>query len=133
MSLNVNAAMDAIGTRLRTISGLRVYDHPADSIAVPAAIVSHPDTVTYDTTYGRAADMAVFQVTVIVGKVSDRVSRDQLEEYRAGVGAKSVKTVLDGDLGAVIKTGRVTQASALTLTVGGVEYAAATFDYEVFA
>lgn len=133
MALNVNATMDAIGTRLATISGLRVYDYPADSINVPAAIVSHPDTVTYDTTYGRAADQAVFQVTVIVGKVSDRVSRDQLEEYRAGTGAKSIKTVLDGDLGGVVKTGRVMQASALTLTVGGIEYAAATFDFEVFA
>lgn len=129
----MNATMDAIGTALDTIDGLRVYDYPADSIAVPAVIVSHPDTVTYDQAYGRNADMAIFQVTVIVGKVSDRVSRDQLEEYRAGTGAKSVKTVLDGDLGGVVKTGRVTQASALTLTVGGIEYAAATFDYEVYA
>lgn len=133
MALDVNAAMDAIGTRLGTINGLRVYDYPADNVAVPAAVVSHPDTITYDVTYARGCDMATVQVTVIVGKVSDRASRDALEAYRAGTGSSSIKAALDGNLGGAVQTARVTQADALTLTLAGVEYAAATFDVEIYS
>lgn len=131
--MDINAIMDAIGTALRTISGLRVYDYPADSVAVPAAIVSHPDSVEYDSVFAAGADRAVFQVIVLVGKVSERAARDQLEEYRSRPNPRSIKTALDGDLGGVIKTGRVMNGDALTIPVTGIEYAAATFEFEVFA
>lgn len=135
MALDVNAVMDAIGVRLATISGLEVYDYPADTINVPAAVVSHPETVTYDVSYARGADMAVFNVLIIAGKVDARSSRDRLEAYRNGTGASSIKTVIEADptLAGVSKTVRVVQATAQTVTVAGIDYAAATFDIEVYA
>lgn len=135
MPLDVNAAMDAIGVRLRTITGLSVYDYPSMNPAVPAAIIGHPDTVTYDVSYARGADMAVFQVLIIVGDVMQDDSRDELEAYRAGAGAKSVKAAVEADpgLAGAAKTTRVTQATAGTITITGIDFATATFDVEVYA
>lgn len=131
MALNLNTAMDAIGTALGGISGLRVYDFPADTIAVPAAVVAWPDEVEYDHTHRRGADRAVFKVHVLVGKVSDRTSRDALNTYTNGSGAvnTSVKATLDA-MGPHVRVERVTFS---VMTVAGVEYLAGTFDVDYVA
>lgn len=133
MALDLNATLDAIGVRLATIPGLRVYDYPPDTIAVPAAVVGYPDTVTYDETMARGTDSTVLTVTVLVGRVSDRASRDALAAYLAGTGASSIKAAVDGPLGGAVKDARVAAAAVLTITVAGVEYAAAAFSVEVYA
>lgn len=135
MGLDLNATMDALGTRLKTIAGLRVHDYPPESVAVPAAVVAFPDAVEYDQTYAGGADMAVFAIHVVVGKVSDRASRDAIGAYVGRSGPSAVKTVLEADptLGGVVKTLRAQQAVFTTMTVGGVEYLAASFDVEVYS
>lgn len=135
MGLDLNATMDALGTRLKTIAGLRVHDYPPESVAVPAAVVGFPDAVEYDQTYAGGADMAVFPVHVVVGKVSDRASRDAIVAYVGRSGPSSVKTVLEADptLGGAVKTLRVQRAPFVTMTVGGIEYLAASFDVEVYS
>ena len=135
MGLDLNATMDALGTRLKTISGLRVHDYPPESVAVPAAVVGYPDAVEYDQTYAGGADMAVFPIHIVVGKVSDRASRDAIGAYVGRSGPSAVKTVLESDptLGGAVKTLRAQQAVFTTMTVGGVEYLAASFDVEVYA
>ena len=136
MALDLNAVMDAIGTRLGTITGLRVYDYAADAASPPAAIVALPETVEYDTVAGRGADRVVIPVTVLVGKVSDRTARDQLAQYVSGTGAASVKTAIEGgtdaNLGGVAHTVRVTASRIDVVTIQAVEYLGATFDVEVY-
>lgn len=134
MALDLNAAMDAIGATLKTIPGLRVYDYPPDAIAVPAAVVAFPDAVEYDRTYRAGSDSAVFTVHIVVGKMSDRASRDAVGAY-VGRAGPSVKTTLEADptLGGAIQTLRAERAQLVTMTVGGVEYLAASFDVEVYA
>lgn len=134
MALDLNATLDAIGVRLATIPGLRVYDYPPDSVAVPAAVVGFPDSVTYDETMARGTDSTVIPVTVLVQKVSDRASRDVLAAYLGGVGAASIKAAVDGNLGGVVKDARVASGEAVSpVIVNGVEYGAAQFLVEVFA
>ena len=133
MALDLNAVMDAFGLRLGTIPGLRVYDYPPDSVAVPAAVVGYPDTVTYDETMARGTDSCTVTVTVLVGRISDRASRDALGAYLAGSGVRSVKAAVDGTLAGTVKDARVGSATVMSVTVGGVDYAAAAFSVEVYA
>lgn len=133
MSLDTNALMDALGGALDAIPGLRVYDYPPDAVSVPAAVVAYPDSITYDDTFQRGTDSATATITVLVGRVSDRASRDALAAYLAGTGAMSVKAAVDGTLGGVVKDARVGSASVLTVTVGAVEYVAANFSVEVYS
>lgn len=128
MALDVNATMDALGVRLQTIDGLRVYDYPPDSVAVPAGIVGLPDTVRYDETYGRGSDSAIFPVHVLVSKVSDRASRDAVSSYLA-----AVKAAVDGNLAGAVSDARVSEAKPQMITVAGTEYLAITFTVEVFS
>lgn len=135
MALDLGAVMDAIGTRLVGVTGLRVYDYAPDVANPPAAVVALPDEVEYDLTGGRAADRALIPVTVLVGRVSDRAARDQLAAYVSGTGAQSIKTAIEGgtdsNLGGVAHTVRVGSARIEMVTVGGIEYLGASFDVEV--
>lgn len=130
MALDLNPVMDAIGARLLTITGLRVFDYAAENIAVPAAIVALP-TITYDVTKARGVDQAVFPVHVLVSRVSDRAGRDKLSAYAAGTGSSSVKQAVDGTLGGIVHAARVRDTTISMMQVAGLDYLAATFNVEV--
>lgn len=136
MSLDLNAVMDAIGVRLSTVAGLRVADYAAQSVNPPQAIVSLPtEPVEYDAVMGRGADRAVIPITVLVGAVSDRASRDAIAAYVSGTGALSVKAAVEGttgDLGGAAQTVRVMTARIDIVTIGGQDYLGASFECEVF-
>lgn len=125
MALDLNPVMDAIGARLLTINGLRVFDFAAENISVPAAVVALP-TITYDVTKARGVDQATFPVHILVSRVSDRASRDKLSAYTA-----SVKNAIDGTLGGAVHAARVTGSTMSMMQVAGVDYLAATFEIEV--
>lgn len=134
MALDLKATLDAIGVRLGTIAGLRVYDYPPDSVAAPAAVVGYPDTVTYDETMARGTDSCVIPVTVLVTSGSDRAARDALSPYLSGTGAQSIKAAVDGSLGGLVKDARVARADIPAgVIVAGITYDAAEFSVEVYA
>lgn len=109
--------MQEIGDRLGTIAGLRVYPFPPDTVQTPAAIVTFPDTYTYDETYGRGMDRMTLPVVLMVGKAWDRASRDALAPYLDGAGATSIKAVLEtGDRPALAFTASNRTGFAVTLT-----------------
>ena len=125
--MNVNTALDTIGTALGNVSGLRVFDFIPDNVNPPAAVVGMPELLTYDNTMGRGTDRATFKVTVLVGKVSDRAARDKLAAYLDGTGAASVsvKTALDAIAG-----GRCTQAEIAVYTFPSGVFLGADFDFD---
>jgi hypothetical protein len=133
MALDVNAIMDALGVRLATIAGLRVSDHVPKTVAVPAAIVGFPEEGTYDETYGGAADSTVIPVTVLVGSVTDRAARVEVNAYTARAGAKSIKAAVDGNLGGVVHDARVAKWKIEEITYNAAGYLGATFRVEVWA
>lgn len=128
---NVNAVVDALGARLATITGLRVYDYVPETVEIPAVVVAYPE-LRYDSTYARGADEATFSITVLVSRAIDRVARDTVEAYRAPTGAKSIKAAVDGNLGGTVADARVASSKVETVEVGGVAYLSATFTVEVF-
>lgn len=132
MALNLNAVTDALGVRLATITGLRVYDYPADAAAPPAAIVGLPTALEFDATKARGLDRCVIPVMLLVGRVSDRASRDAMSAYLAGTGASSVKAAVDGNLGGAAQSVRVMEARVEVVTLSAIEYLGATFDVEVY-
>jgi len=93
--MNLANVMDELGTKLDPIPGLRVKAYNADSVVPPVAIVSLPDGIDFDATYGRGSDSMTLVVDVLVGKVSDRKSRDAIARYADGSGSHSVKQALD--------------------------------------
>lgn len=125
---NLTTVMDDIGTRLGTITGLRVYDFPPKSAQPPFAFVDMPDSIDYDCTYQRGADRMKLNVIVAVADVVDRMARDQIAAYAAGTGAGSVKAALDGQVGV---TARVTSCEFRPVTVAGTTYFGAIFSLDI--
>lgn len=94
--MNIDDVMAEVAARLDTIEGLRVFDHPVDTVNPPTALVALPE-ITFDQTYGRGSDRYALPVILAIGKVVDRASRANLAPYVAGAGAKSFKEVLEDD------------------------------------
>lgn len=123
--------MDELGTALETVTGLRVFPYWADRIVPPAAVVGWPDPLTYDSTMARGSDECVVPVTVMVGKVDARTSRDALAQYADGAGAHSIKAALDGGTYAACDSVRVASCEFGVTTVAGVDHLSGTFQVEI--
>lgn len=94
--MNLATVMQEIADRLDTITGLRVYAYPPDNVQPPAAVVSYPETYTFDEAFARGMDrIPDLPVVVLVGRVSDRASRDRIAGYVDGSGVQSIKAVLE--------------------------------------
>lgn len=131
--MNVGAVMDGLAEALAPLAGLRIFAYPPDSATPPAAIVSYPETFVFDFTMRRGSDQASFPVHVLVGRVSTRAARDELVEYMAGSGPRSVKAAIEADptLGGRVDTVQVTTVAGVNLEIGGIGYVAATFTVDV--
>lgn len=129
--MNLAAVMQAISDRLDTIGGLRCFAYPAPKVNPPAAVVSYPDEITFDETYGRGMDQMTLPVVVVVGKVSDRAARDQIAAYCNGSGASSVKQVLESGTYTAFDVVRVTGVKFDIATIAAVDYLAAVFELDI--
>lgn len=129
--MNFATVMDQIGAALETIPGLRVYPWTANKITPPAAIVDLPDTINYDETYGRGTDRCVITVTVAVGGISARASRDKIAQYANGSGPHSVKAAIEAHTFTACDTPAVPAAEFVVVTFAAVQYLGAQFNIEV--
>lgn len=129
-ALDMSAVMDGLA-ELISDEGIveNIYPWPADTVAVPCALVGYPTDIEFDLTMGRGSDRAVFPVFFMVGKTSDKSSRNALSLILAD--ATSIKDALDGthSFGAV----RVTDCKVNEVTVGAIAYLAAVFTTEVIS
>jgi len=123
--------MQALADELDTIAGLRVYGHPPEEIHPPAAVVSYPDSITFDQTYARGMDRMEIPVVLLVKKVSARVARDDLTRFMDGTGTASVKTVLEAGTYTEFDTIRVMTATVDIVEVAGIDYLAVTFTVDI--
>lgn len=124
--MNLDTVMTEVATRLDTIAGLRVFDHPVDEVQPPTAIVSLPQ-IAFDQTYGRGSDRYNMPVVLVVGKAESRASRNNVAPYVAGSGAKSFKAVLEGMTPVSFDTVVVQGVEFDVMTWGSVEFLTATF------
>jgi hypothetical protein len=129
--VDLAAVMQAVSDRLDTIAGLRCFAYPPGSITPPAAVVSYPDTYDFDETYGRGMDRLKLPVVVVVGRPTDRTTRDKLAAYVNGTGASSVKAVLESGTYTAFDVVRVTGVDFDVVTIAATDYLAALFDLDI--
>jgi len=125
--VNVVDIADELADKLEVISGLRVYRFLPDQVSAPAAIVGYPQTIDFDTSYGRGVDMITMPVYVLIDRTWDRSTAERFSGLTAGSGASSVKAALEAKPNLVYSTARVRQADFSVITVSGLFYWVATF------
>lgn len=133
--MSITQLRTAIATNLATIPGLRTSATIPDAPNPPIALVE-PTTIQFDTVMNRGLDLYNFKVTVIVGRVSDRSSQNNLDAYCSGSGTYSVKSAIESDrtLGGKANDLRVTGLSSYgSITIADVTYLAAEFAVQVYA
>lgn len=123
-----------IATNLGAITGLRTAATMPDQPNPPIAIVM-PQSVSYDTAFGRGLDTYEFVVLVIVGRVDERTAQNLLDGYCNPTGATSIKTAIESDrtLGGEVNDLRVTDMrNYSSIPVGEITYLAAEFVVSVY-
>lgn len=130
--MDLGAVMQEIADQVDTITDLRVFGYPPDSVNAPAAIVTYPGTLDFDGSYGRGMDrIPDLTVVVLVGKVSERTARDRIGQYCNGSGPASIKAVVESGTYTEFDTVRVTSVSFDVIAIAAVEYLAATFTLDI--
>lgn len=127
---NLAAIMDAIAVQLLTVTD-RAYAWPVPDANVPCAVVGYPTNIDFDMTMGRGADEATFPVFFLVGATVDLAARDALSVIING--ASGIKEALDGTLGGVVDSARVTDCKVEIVNVGAIPFLSAVFTLEVVA
>jgi hypothetical protein len=119
--------MDEIAARLGTISGLEVSAVPVRKPNPPQAIVTYPDDLAFDETYGRGTDRINIDVVVVVGMPNTESSRNAVSAYAAGAGSQSVKAVLESGTYSAFENIAVRTVQFDPIRIDSVDYLAATF------
>lgn len=129
----LTAVMDQLGDRLDTIAGLNVHRFPAKKITPPSAIVGYPEDGDYDVTGGGALgmDQMTIPVSVLVGDVTAKGTRDLLSPYVSGSGPSSFKQVLESGVYTAMHEVTVKFPEFAVVTIAGVDYLGATFPVDV--
>ncbi len=132
--MSITEIRDGIATNLATIPGLRTSAELPDQPNPPMAVVQL-NNVTYDQAFQNGLVLYNFTITVIVGRVAERVAQQRLNAY-ASTGTGGIKTALESDrtLGGQafdVKLQEMTNIGAITL--GEQQYLAAEFAAIVYA
>lgn len=126
---NLSELRTGLAANLATVSGLRTAATIPDNPNPPIAIIS-PDSIGYDSTFGRGMQEYRFTVTVLVGLVSERSSQNKIDGYCSSTGSSSIKLAVESDksLGGKAFDVRVSEMRTYSsVSVGDVKYLAAEF------
>jgi hypothetical protein len=130
--MDLEAVSEELRSALATIAGLRTPPWGVGEVQVPAAVVTLPERVDFDETYGRGKDRYPdLQVVVLVGAPEERASIKTLAKYVAGSGPKSVKAVLEAFTWTTCDSVTVTSADFPRATYAGTPYLAAAFHLDI--
>lgn len=130
--MNLNSVADELTTVLDTIAGLRVFGYPPPTVVPPAGIVSYPDRVDFDETYGRGMDrIRDWPLVVVVGKATDRMARERIYEYTSATGSNSLKAVLEAHVWTSLAALRIASVEFDVVSIAGVDYIAALFHLDI--
>jgi hypothetical protein len=135
MATTISQITAAIAAKLSTISGLRVYEYTPDTVYPPVAYISI-NNIDYHKAMNGGLIIYSVSINIVVGRVSERVAQEALDEYASFSGAKSVRAVLEADrtLGAVIDTLLLSSsASVSATTIGDQDFLSLSFSLEVYA
>ena len=131
---SISELRQGLATNLQTISGLRVVDTLPDLVNPPMAMIGLTK-VAYNQQNQRSMAEYTFQVTVVVGRVSERTAQALLDVLVAPASG-SVKYALESDrsLGGKAYDVFVPELSAYgAVSINGIDYLSAEFSVQVFA
>ena len=126
----LSALQTGLVDRLLTVDGLTVSKWETPVIEPPHAVV-RPASVTYNATMGRGSDDVEFSILVITSRADTETGLDELHEFAAGHGDRSIRAALETSLGASDQINdcmiRVDAAEIGATDVGDASYLTATF------
>jgi hypothetical protein len=94
--MKLDDVMDEVALVMGEITGLRVSAYPPGSVVGPAGWVGYPQSIDFDETYRRGTDQFTdLPIVLVVGKPTDKSSREKVTEWSKGSGANSVKAVME--------------------------------------
>jgi len=131
---SISELRQGLATNLQTISGLRVVDTLPDLVNPPMAMIGLTK-VSYNQQNQRSMAEYTFQVTVVVGRVSERTAQATLDVLVAP-GSGSVKYAIESDrtLGGKAFETFIPELSAYgAVSINGIDYLSAEFSVQVFA
>lgn len=123
-----------LGLNLATISGLRVAETIPDNPSPPIAVIALGN-VQYDGAFQGGLVTYNFTVSVIVGRVAERVAQARLDTY-ISTGTGSVKKAIESDktLNGSAYDVRVTDMSNVgAVQLGDATYLACDFNVAVYS
>lgn len=131
--MNLDLVMDEIAAVAATVPSLRgrTYAWPAEEVSPPAAMVTYPSEIDPLVAFQRGTDRWSGGLVVVVGRVWDRATRNQIAGYVSGDGPESIIAALfahDWQQCAYCVPQRITFDA---IQVAGVEYMAALFELDI--
>jgi hypothetical protein len=132
--MSISLLRQGLATNLQTITGLRVVETLPDLVNPPMAMIGLTK-VSYNQQNQRSMAEYTFQVTVVVGRVSERTAQASLDVLVAP-GQGSIKYALESDrtLGGNAYEVFVPELSAYgAVSINGIDYLSAEFSVQVFA
>jgi hypothetical protein len=132
--MSISLLRAGLAKNLGTIKGLRVVETLPDLVNPPMAMIGLAK-VAYNQQNQRSMAEYTFQVTVVLGRVSERTAQRDMDVLVAP-GEGSVKYAIESDrtLGGNAYEVFVPELSALgALQVNGIDYYSAEFSVQVFA
>jgi hypothetical protein len=132
--MSISLLRAGLAKNLQTIKGLRVVETLPDLVNPPMAMIGLTK-VAYNQQNQRSMAEYTFQVTVVLGRVSERTAQASLDVLVAP-GEGSVKYALESDRtldGAAYEV-FVPELSAYgAVSINGIDYLSAEFSVQVFA
>jgi hypothetical protein len=131
---SISELRQGLANNLQTITGLRVVDTLPDLVNPPMAMIGLTK-VNYNQQNQRSMAEYTFQVTVVVGRVSERTAQATLDVLVAP-GLGSVKYAIESDrtLGGKAYETFVPELSAYgAVSINGIDYLSAEFSVQVYA
>jgi hypothetical protein len=130
----ISELRQGLATNLQTISGLRVVDTLPDLVNPPMAMIGLTK-VAYNQQNQRSMAEYTFQVTVVLGRVSERTAQRDMDILVAP-GQGSVKYAIESNrtLSGKAYDVFVPELSAIgAVSINGIDYFSAEFSVQVFA
>jgi hypothetical protein len=132
--MSISLLRAGLAKNLQTIKGLRVVETLPDLVNPPMAMIGLTK-VNYNQQNQRSMAEYTFQVTVVLGRVSERTAQASLDVLVAP-GEGSVKYALESDrtLGGNAYEVFMPELSAYgAVSLNGIDYLSAEFSVQVFA
>lgn len=133
MPATITSAAEGLRAQLTTVTGLRVYDHIADSFQPPAAMVAI-ETVDYHQAFRGGDSVYTFRISLLVARTDDRTAQRKLDEFLSYSGDKSIRQAIEADptLGGRVEASVVTSGgNVAAIQVNEATYLGVDFDVTV--